>query len=417
MKKTAIGWLATCLVLSLFVGCGKRENPLRPAYPFHEAWQSSWRANSLENNLIGDSPQKSVFVYLPPQYDPTKQFAGGLTGFPVLYLLHDFGGDDETFVSVYKVAEVADQLIADLQIDPLIIVMPDVSSIALASDQLKTKKAGTFYTNSALLGRYEDYIAHDVMDSIELWYPTVGKTVDGVWIPDRNYHAISGQGMGGYGALKIAMDYDTLFASVSALSPFTSFESFLTRQMIDSVYKENGIGPSDFSPSSYRNLNPWEDSTHPDKTYSQLIFAMAAAFSPHDLGDPDTSQFFALKTVSGIRYGADIPFDSTRTISPGSPVWYKWLLNDLTFRLDNDPTAFGDLSIYIDCGDQDQLGLLDGTRTFDQRLSLYGKSHTYQEYSGYAGAAADHDRFIHDRLPEILKFHSKHFGPPKWEAQ
>ena len=222
--------------------------------------------------------------------------------------------------------------------------------------------------------------------------------------------------MGGYGALKLALDHDTLFASVSASSPIASFESFLTRGTIDKVFEEHGISDDDFSFAGYHSLKTAPDPLHPDKTYTQLIFAMAAAFSPHDhaTNDPDTVNFFTLKVSGGKKYGMDLPFDSTRTIKPDSPVWQKWLLNDVKTRLTTDPTGFGDLSIYLDCGDHDEFNLCDGTKAFEQLLSVYGKEHTYIEYGGYPGYPARHDNFIYDRLVEILKFHSSHFPPPAW---
>jgi S-formylglutathione hydrolase FrmB len=309
-------------------------------------------------------------------------------------------------------------MIAENQINPMILVMPDASSIALASDPYKTELGGTFYVNSLLLGKYEDYIAHDIVDSIETNFATVGTRIEGVWVPNRDYHAISGHGMGGYGALRIAMDYDTLlFSSVSAISPYTSFETFLTRQIIDKVYEENGFAYDDFSYASYKKLNPWTDTSHLDKTYSQLIFAMAAAFSPHDPKNTDTTNFFVLVDIAGTKYGVDLPFDASRNVPAGSPIWNRWLSQDIKTILTNEPDAFANLSIYFDCGDQDQLSLYNGTRTLDQLLSLYGQEHTYMEYSGYSGYPADHNHFVHDRLPDILKFHSQHFGSPKWERK
>jgi len=416
MKRILIGLFLACLFLSLFVSCGKRDNPVRTRYLFHDPWQITGRDfTTLQGNIIGDSPIRDLYVYLPPVYDLIKHPPHlNQEGFSVLYLLHDFGGDHETFSSVYKVVQIADQLIDEGQIQPMIIVMPDASSISLASDPLKKEKAGTFYTNSALLGQYEDYIVQELMAVVDSNFHTFGERIEGRFIPDGRYRAICGLGMGGYGALKIAMDYDTLFASVSAMSPFTSFESFLSRDIIDKVFEENGIDPDDLSYSSYKSLSPWSDSQHPDKSYSHLVFAMAAAFSYHDPADPDNSNFFSLTEIAGKKHGVDLPFDSSRTIPPGSAIWYKWLIHDLKTKLTNDPSGFGDMSIYFDCGDQNQLNLLDGAEAFDQLLSLYGKEHTYIEYSGYPGYPAEHNNFIYDRLVEILKFHSRNFPPPAY---
>ncbi len=418
MKRILIGLFLTCLILSLFVSCGKRDNPLRTRYLYHDPWRidADWDFTTLQGNIIGDPAKREIYVYLPPMYDGEKHAPLiPNQGFPVLYLLHDFGADYSTFVSVYKIVQLADQLIAEGQIQPMIIVMPDASSLGLATDAMKKEKGGTFYTNSILLGQYEDYIVHELMDTIDANFHTFVTKPGEEYVPDPRYRAISGLGMGGYGALKIAMDYDALFSSVSAMTPFTSFESFLSRDIIDRVFAENGIEPDDFSYSSYKSLNFLSDSLHPDKTYSQLIFAMAAAFSPHDPSDPDTTNFFTLAMIEGTNYGADLPFDSTRTIPPGSPIWEdKWLFHDLKTKLTNAHNAFGDLSIYLDCGDQNELELYEGIRAFSQLLSVYGKEHTYIEYGGYPGYPAGHDNFIYDRLMEILKFHSRHFPPPAY---
>lgn len=222
--------------------------------------------------------------------------------------------------------------------------------------------------------------------------------------------------MGAYGALRMAMDYDTtMFTAVSAMSPFASLESFLTRETIDKVFEENGIA-GDFSYSAYKTLNPWPDDDHPDKTYSQLVFAMAASFSPRSTTGDDTTNFFTLAVDGVLRHGVDLPFDESRTIPPGSQIWNRWLQYDVKTKLANDPGAFTDLNIYLECGDHNEFGLLDGTRALDQLLSLYGQEHTYIEYSGYPNNPAGHDNFIYDRLEEVLKFHSDHFPPPAYRG-
>jgi S-formylglutathione hydrolase FrmB len=407
MKKILIGLFLASLILSLFISCGKRENPLQTSYPYHEIWQMTKVFPSLGGNVFVEPDAKNIFVYLPSIYDRDKHRPQLMRqGFSVLYLLHDFGGDYSTYEGVYKIGQIADQLIAEGQIQPMIIVMPDASSLNLI---------GSFYTNTYLIGQYEDYIVNELMDTIDANFHTYGVVAEGQFTPDGRYRAIGGLGMGGYGALKLAMDYDTLFSSVSASSPIAAFESFLTRETIDKVFKEDSIPDDDFSFARYHSLKPAPDSLHPDKTYTQLIFAMAAAFSPadHAANDPDTLNFFTLKLLGGRKYGVNLPFDSTRTIKPDS-IWTKWLLNDVKTKLTTDHTGFGDLGIYLDCGDHDEFNLCEGTKAFEQLLSAYGKEHTYMEYSGYPGYPAGHDNFIYDRLVEILKFHSRHFPPPAW---
>jgi S-formylglutathione hydrolase FrmB len=415
MKKVFLGILFLALFFAVLVSCGKRENPVRTTYPFHEPWLLQPPGEgyiALQGNIL-HSPHKIVWIYLPPQYNRERHVPLLGRGFPVLYLLHDFGGDNETFYNIYKVQQTADRLIAEEEIQPMIIVMPDGSN----------SLGGSFYTNSDLIGRYEDYIIKEVMDIIDANFHTVAKEDPDTKeiIADRRYKAISGHGMGGYGAFKMAFDYDTtLFQSVSAMSPFLSFASFLTKEMIDSVFRENGIADDDSSLSSYKTINPWPDSLHPDKSITQLIFAMAAAFSPHDITktNPTEPYFFELANMGGARYGVDLPFDSARAIpwGPGT-VWDRWIsYHDIYTLFRNNPNGgFGELKIYFDCGEQDQLKLYEGAGAFDQLLSLSGIEHTYVEYPGYGDYPAGHSTFIYDRLAEILKFHSRHFPSPTWE--
>lgn len=412
MKRILIGLSFLFLFLSFFVSCEKRENPARIVYPFSESWQlPPHKFAALDNNILGDSPVKRAFVYLPPQYDRSKHFPlqSGF-GFPVLYLLHDFGGNCSTFVYIYKVQQIADRLIAEGEIQPMIIVMPDGSN----------SLGGSFYTNSDLIGRYEDYIVNELMLMIDTTFHTMARKDPDTKeiIADRRYKAISGHGMGGYGAFEMALGYDTtLFQSVSGMSPFLSLESFLAKGMIEEVFRENGISENDTSYSSYQKINPWPDSLHPDKSITQLIFAMASAFSPHDIKDtdPKSPYFFELLNDVGKRYGVDLPFDSKRNTPPGSEIWDRWLYHDMKTMFTKNPySGFGQLKVYFDCGDFDQLNLYEGARAFDQLLSGSGIEHTYVEYPGYENHSAGHSNFIYDRLPEILKFHSRNFPPPHY---
>jgi S-formylglutathione hydrolase FrmB len=409
MKRVLFGLLLACMVLSLFISCGKRDNPIRTFYSYQDPWRISRDWVSLRGNNLLDPSIRDVYVYLPAVYNDvihTSQQPN--RGFSVLYLLHDLGGDYSTFVSVYKIGQLADRLIEEGQIQPMIIVMPDASSLTVG---------GSFYTNTTLMGKYEDYVLKELMARIDSSLHTYGNKPGDFWLPDPRYRAIGGLGVGAYGALRMAMDYDTTkFAAVSAMSPFASLESFLCRETIDKVFEENGISSNDFTYSSYKTLNPWPDDDHPDKTYSQLVFAMAAAFSPRSTTGGHTTNFFTLAVKGGTKHGVDLPFDETRNILPGSEVWNKWLLYDVRTKLANDADAFTDLEIYVECGDHNEFGLLDAARALDQLLSLYGQEHTYIEYRGYPNNPAGHDNFIYDRLEEVLKFHSRNFPPPAYRG-
>src|SRR5882724_10562778 len=65
-------------------------------------------SKSLEGNLEGDSPDRDVTIYLPPSYATDRS-----RRYPVVYLLHGYGGTDSTFNGrLAKLPEIADRLAA-----------------------------------------------------------------------------------------------------------------------------------------------------------------------------------------------------------------------------------------------------------------------------------------------------------------
>ena len=110
MKRILLGLLLAFLVLALFVSCGKRDNPLRSRYLFRDPWMmSAVEFPALEGSIVSDPYIRNVYAYLPPNYDLVLHQPQLINeGFSVLYLLHDFGVDAESFVNVYKVLQIAD---------------------------------------------------------------------------------------------------------------------------------------------------------------------------------------------------------------------------------------------------------------------------------------------------------------------
>jgi putative tributyrin esterase len=110
--------------------------------------------------------------------------------FPVLYLLHGLYGDDRNWETRTGLKNYARNL-------PLLIVMPDADD--------------SWYTNSATVpqDKFEDFIAKDLIAEIDGKYRT---------IRERRGRAIAGLSMGGYGAVKMALEYPNLFAFAGSLS-------------------------------------------------------------------------------------------------------------------------------------------------------------------------------------------------------
>ena len=70
-----------------------------------------------------DSPtlkeQRRITIYTPPGYENNKET------YPVFYLLHGSGGDEEAWIALGRTAQIMDNLIAQGRAKPMIVVMPN----------------------------------------------------------------------------------------------------------------------------------------------------------------------------------------------------------------------------------------------------------------------------------------------------
>jgi S-formylglutathione hydrolase FrmB len=155
-------------------------------------------APSLEGNLGGDSADRQVSVYLPASYatQPKRRY-------PVLYLLHGFTDNDaqwfgqagKHFVHVPNAVEAA-----AAEARELIVVMPNGL----------TRFGGGMYSNSAVVGDWETFVARDLVAFIDGRYRTLAKP---------SARGLAGHSMGGYGTLRIAMKRPGVFGALYAMSP------------------------------------------------------------------------------------------------------------------------------------------------------------------------------------------------------
>ncbi|HWL40368.1 MAG TPA: alpha/beta hydrolase-fold protein [Gemmatimonadaceae bacterium] len=155
-------------------------------------------APSLRGNLLGDSARRTVSVYLPPQY------ASELSRrFPVIYLLHGFAADHKAFIAgAYQDLNVRismDSLIAAGKTQPMIVVTPNA----------RNRFDGSFYANSPVTGKWEDFVTKDLVGHIDRRYRTLARP---------SARGIAGHSMGGYGALNVGMRNPHVFSAIYALS-------------------------------------------------------------------------------------------------------------------------------------------------------------------------------------------------------
>ena len=148
---------------------------------------------SLEGNLEGDSPDRDVFVYLPPSYanEPNRRY-------PVVYTLHGYGLHAEQWVGFANFGSEEKDLAAGTAKE-MILVAPDAFSL----------QNGSFYSNSAATGDWETFLAVELVNYIDSHYRT---------IPNRMSRGLVGHSMGGYGTLRLGMKHPEVFSTLFAMS-------------------------------------------------------------------------------------------------------------------------------------------------------------------------------------------------------
>ena len=139
--------------------------------------------------------QRRYFVYTPPGYETTAD------KLPVLYLLHGYSDDDSSWTAVGKANLIADNLLADGKIKPLLIVMPYGQ---LNNDVTTDEALATDFQE-----KFESQLLTEIIPSIERTYRVV---------PDAKHRAMAGLSMGGLQAASIGMNHPETFSTVAMWS-------------------------------------------------------------------------------------------------------------------------------------------------------------------------------------------------------
>ncbi len=142
---------------------------------------------------------RQAIVYLPPGYD------GGTDHYPVLYLLHGAGGDESVWTQRMQVNVILDNLIADGELDPLVVVMPHGFTNRMPNDE--RPRAADAYKPE--MEEFAIDFLGDLVPHVESRYRVVA---------DRAHRAIAGNSMGGGQALRLGLTHPRLFSSVASFS-------------------------------------------------------------------------------------------------------------------------------------------------------------------------------------------------------
>jgi enterochelin esterase-like enzyme len=152
------------------------------------------------SRIVGENCD--FYVYTPPGYD-----ARAKSEYPVLYLLHGFSDDASGWTAVGRANVILDNLIAEGEAKPMIIVMP------LGYGDMEVIRHGWDSSDKELarrnLSRFTDILLGEIIPQLEASY-RVQK--------DRESRAIAGLSMGGAESLLTGLNHLDQFAWVGAFS-------------------------------------------------------------------------------------------------------------------------------------------------------------------------------------------------------
>ncbi len=317
-------------------------------------------APALAGNPLGDPARRLVLAWVPP---------GPARPLPAVYFLHGFSGSARGWNDAAMFAPTVPERIAALveagELPPLVAVFPDGT----------TALGGTQWTNAPAVGRYQDYVADDVVRAVEASLGT---------IPRREARAVVGKSSGGYGALALGRDRPDVFSLLGVHAGDAYFEYCYLPDLPRAAGALLGTDAAAWLADAKRRAR--ETKLAPGDFVPINVIAMAAHYSPRP----------------GAPLGADLPFEPD-TGRLREDVWARWLAEDPVRFVPAHAAAFRRLAgVFIDCGTRDEFNLRWGTRLVAAALRDAGVDVEHQEFDdGHMNIGYRHDaslRWIAARL-------------------
>jgi len=156
-----------------------------------------------------DSPgldkTRRMTIYTPPGYEDSD------VSYPVLYLLHGAGGDEEAWSDLGRAPQILDNLIAAGKAEPMIVVMPNGNAVQEAAPGKGSDGfiQPSFMVSGMMMGDYEAAF-EDIIGFVESEYRVQA---------NKAHRAIAGLSMGGYHSLHISRYYPNTFDYMGLFSP------------------------------------------------------------------------------------------------------------------------------------------------------------------------------------------------------
>lgn len=154
---------------------------------------------------------RRLTVYTPAGYEKSHK------KYPVFYLLHGIGGDEEAWLTQGRATQILDNLIAEGKAEPMIVVMTNgnISQHAAPGEGPEGFVPVTMGLPKTMEGTFETC------------FPEIVKFVDKTYRTkaEKKYRAIGGLSMGGFHSCHISKQYPGMFNYVGLFSAAISKEN------------------------------------------------------------------------------------------------------------------------------------------------------------------------------------------------
>ena len=182
---------------------------------------------------------RRMIVYTPYGYENPKNKK---VKYPVLYLLHGGGGDEEAWTSMGRAAQILDNLIERGEAVPMIVVMPNGNPTQQAAQTLGIENANFDTRSPGYANAYVNSLVTEIIPFIESHFRAIPKPAS---------RAVSGLSMGGGHTLTASQLYPSTFDYICPLS-ISSQDTPEIRAQLRAIKNDGyrlywiGVGNTDF---------------------------------------------------------------------------------------------------------------------------------------------------------------------------
>lgn len=186
------------MVSNIFIVPGERADLYRVNNVPHGTVSKVW----YHSPALG--MDRRLTVYTPAGYEK------GDKSYPVFYLLHGMGGDENSWSELGRAAQILDNLIASGKAEPMIVVMPNGNVAQEAAPG----------ESSAGLNPPDIRLPKTMDGTFETVFPEIVSFVDSTYRTksDKAHRAIAGLSMGGFHSMNISREYPDMFDYVGLFS-------------------------------------------------------------------------------------------------------------------------------------------------------------------------------------------------------